>query len=239
MTERLGNDLHVWLCQVDQVRGTRLLESCSLWLDDEETKRWKRFMFDRDRHLFLVAHALVRRVLSLYVDAAPAQWRYSVGEHGRPEIAVPEAVDGLRFNLSHTPGLAAVVVNRDIDCGVDVEVRRDVDYLSVSKRVFSGAERSSMLALPESQQRARFLEYWTLKESYIKARGMGLALPLEQFAFSVGTPITVDIDPVLEDDPDDWQFDLRCPTGQHQLALAAKRGRDADREVRVRWMDSW
>ncbi len=239
MTERLGDELHVWLCDVDQLRDARTLETLASWLDPIETARWRRFLFERDRHLFLVAHALVRRTLSLYADVPPADWRYSVGPHGRPEIAAPIPAGELRFNLSHTHGLAAVLVHSGIDCGVDVEVRhRDVDYLSVSRRVFAAAEREAMLALPESEQRERFFQYWTLKESYIKARGMGLALPLEKFAFGVEGPIRIDIDATLGDDPADWQFETQSPTPDHQLSLAARRGRDAEpRKVNVRWMD--
>ncbi len=240
MTQQLGDELHVWLCRVDQVREPSVLERFAEWLDEGETQRWKRFLFEPDRHLFLVAHALLRRTLSLYADVSPAAWRFSVGEHGRPEIAIPASVGGLRFNLSHTRGLAAVLVNRDIDCGVDVEARRrEVDYLNVSKRVFAASERAAMLALPSEQQRTRFFEYWTLKESYIKARGMGLALPLEQFAFSIDTPPTISMDPALRDDPAKWQFELQTPTPDHQMALAARRGDSGDRRVQVRWMQDW
>jgi 4'-phosphopantetheinyl transferase len=239
MTERLGDDLHVWLCDVDQVRDQRTLDTLAGWLDATETRRWSRFLAERDRHLFLVAHALVRRTLSLYADVPPAAWRFALGPHGRPEITSETAGGSLRFNLSHTRGLAAVLVHPEIDCGVDVEARqRKVDYLSVSRRVFSDTERKAMLELPEAEQKDRFFQYWTLKESYIKARGMGLSLPLEKFAFGVEGPIRIDIDASLDDDPEDWQFETEMPTPEHQLSVAARRGRgQAPRKLSIRWMD--
>ncbi len=239
MTESLGDDLHIWLCNVDKFRDSSVLDRCVPWLDDVETQRWKRFRFERDRHLFLVAHALVRHSLSRYANVPPGAWRFAVGKYGRPEISGADA-KGLRFNLSHARGLAAVLINRGIDCGIDVEPRhRDVDTLAVSKRVFADAERADMLTLPTSEQRARFFEYWTLKESYIKARGMGLALPLAHFAFTIGNPITVGFDASMEDDPSLWQFELHSPTSDHQLAWAARRGHGPERRVRMRWVDSW
>jgi 4'-phosphopantetheinyl transferase len=39
--------------------------------------------------------------------------------------------------------------------------------------------------LPESPQRQRFFELWTLKESDVKSRGMGLSIPLNKFPFDL------------------------------------------------------
>ncbi len=239
MPEALSDAVHVWLCRVDQTLDPAGLARCAAVLDASETARWQRYHFERDRHLFLVAHGLLRLTLSRYADVPPERWRFSLGVHGRPELAEPLAGSvvpaDLRFNLSHTHGLVAVLVNRSLDCGVDVEVvGREVDVPSLARHSFHAAECADVMAQLPSERQARFFAYWTLKEAYIKARGMGLALPLSAFAMQLGEPVSVAFEPPLEDDPAHWQFQLLRPTAEHQLALAIKRGAAADRQVVVR-----
>jgi 4'-phosphopantetheinyl transferase len=82
---------------------------------------------------------------------------------------------------------------------------------------------AALRALPLSQQRARFFDFWTLKEAYIKARGLGLSLPLERFWFTVSAgAIGIDIDPSLGDHPARWRFTLRAPSPRHVIATAVE-----------------
>ena len=83
--------------------------------------------------------------------------------------------------------------------GVDVEdTERSGETVEIADQFFSPLEAAALRALPADRQRARFFDYWTLKEAYIKARGMGLAIPLEQFSFLLDdwpAPIRVAFDP--------------------------------------------
>lgn len=193
-------------------------------LESDERDRASRFVFEVDRRTYAVAHALVRRALSRHSPVAPADWRYKLGSHGRPEIAGPEGAGRLRFNLSHTRGLTVCAIVKDCDIGVDVEDAHRHAPLEVADSYFAPLEVQALKTLPASQQPERFFVYWTLKEAYIKARGMGLALPLDQFAFRLDTegPISIAISKSLRDDPASWRF-LSWRSGErHQLALAVR-----------------
>jgi 4'-phosphopantetheinyl transferase len=184
------------------------------------------------RATHLLARALVRTTLSRYASVPPESWRFEVGAHGKPEIV---GAPGLRFNLSHTDGVVACAVAADVDVGVDVEdSQRRSSYLQVARRFFAAAEVDALERLPEVEQRQRFFEIWTLKEAYIKARGLGLPLPLRRFAFDRSDPasIAVAFDAELGESPEDWQLALARPTERHVLALALARGEAADRRVR-------
>jgi 4'-phosphopantetheinyl transferase len=189
-------------------------------LSDEERQRMSRFCFERDRLLFLVAHALVRTTLSRFADAPPAAWRFRTGSHGRPEIATPPS--RLRFSLSHTRGLAACAVTIDADIGLDVENLSSGAALDVAERFFSPREVRDLFGRPEASRRDRFVEFWTLKEAYIKARGLGLSLPLQ--AFSVYTDSEgawrIAFEPPLDDDPERWWLWSSRLGDSHQAALA-------------------
>jgi 4'-phosphopantetheinyl transferase len=195
-------------------------EALLLLLSDDERRRLRAFRFERDRRLFLVAHALLRLALSRHEAVAPGAWQFSRGTHGRPEIAAPAS--RMRFSLSHAHGLAACAVTLDRDIGLDVEHLSREPAMNLAERFFAPREAGDLLNAPPTERSRRFLEYWTLKEAYVKARGLGLSLPLDRFAM-YGTPEgtwTVSFEPPLDDDPSRWWFWSSAIRDTHQAALA-------------------
>lgn len=199
-------------------------------LSDDERVRHARFRFESDRDIYLVAHALVRRMLARIAGAAPESFGFVAGEHGRPEISAPELARTLRFNLSHTRGLVACAVTRAADIGVDVEyVERKVEVMSVANHVFSPVEVDGLLALSGEAQRERFFELWTLKEAYIKAIGKGLSAPLRAITFDPAgpDPVSIRFGPEVADDDARWCLRRFEVGSAHRLALALAAERDA------------
>ena len=180
--ESLGSEAHIWLTGPAEPEASpdylRLLAP-------EELEQYERFKVEKARRLYLAARALARSTLSLYYPAVePADWRFKFNRHGRPEIDGPDAWPPLRFNLSHTDGLVACLVTLELDAGVDVEfIERRINLVGVAKHSFSKIEAREVRARAGRARRTRFFSYWTLKEAYIKARGMGLALPLRRFSY--------------------------------------------------------
>ena len=220
--------LDLWLQPVDEA-SVRWAEPQSSVLDDEETQRWQRYLTAGTRALFLVAHVVTRNVLSHYDDRAPDSWRFDRGAHGRPEIM--GGPPGLRFNISHTEGMVAVLVHGEADCGVDVEhTRRPVDLRSVSRRVFTAAEQAAVFSQPAEHQADRFYQLWTLKESFIKAKGKGFALPLKQFSFGIHGQQLIGFDcaAALDSVPNQWQFFTQRQESGHIVSIAAPHGVGAD-----------
>jgi 4'-phosphopantetheinyl transferase len=132
----------------------------------------------------------------------------------------------LRFSISHTHSLIVLAVTRGRALGVDVEnvCARDAS-LDIAERFFSPSEVATLAGAPAKEQRDRFFEYWTLKESYIKARGMGLSLPLDKFSFRYPDARSVEIviDPELADHPGRWQFWQFRPRPEYLVAMCAER----------------
>ena len=198
-------------------------------LDADERARMGRFMFERDRQLFLAAHALVRRTLSRHADVDPAAWRFAAEEGGRPVLAGPAPVPPLCFNLSHCRGLVACAIARDRHVGVDVERVAELPRDLIDS-ITSPAEAAALRSLPAEAQAERFFTLWTLKEAYVKARGQGLALPVEEACFYFGAPgerggatPRFGPGPALADDPAAWMFVRLKPTLEHCAALCIGR----------------
>lgn len=230
-------EVHLWYQVPEKVAGDAL-HSCEAVLDETERTYLTGVTHLRRRHEFTVARALLRRTLSRYDGRAPDAWRFVLNEHGRPCFPANPDADppehALRFNVSHTAGLIVVAVARDSEVGVDVEdTERRGRTVTLADRWFSPAESAALRALPQAQQRDRFFDLWTLKESYIKARGMGLALPLKHFSFEFTGELTGELtggrigfttDPVLADDARAWRFEVSSPTPRHRAAVALRRG---------------
>lgn len=211
------------------------IEQLSAILDDDERDRASRFRHDADRQLHITAHALKRLALSRWrPEVAPAEWRFSDGPWGRPHPVNAETGD-LQVNLSHTKGMTAVAVADGVDVGVDVEWTGPDDWIyETTDTVFSAAEVASLFPLDEAERRDRFFLYWTLKESYIKARGMGVSLPLTliSFAASEGDDAVLDLDPSLDDNPTAWTFEIFRPAPDVRGAVAV---RSPSLELEVSW----
>jgi 4'-phosphopantetheinyl transferase len=216
---------HIWYALPDELTDPRLLDAYRSLMAPGERERQLRYYFEKNRHEYLITRALVRTTLSRYADVPPEAWVFEAGAHGKPHIAWPEVSPRLSFNLSNTTGMVACIIAAEREVGVDVEeLERAVRAMEVADRFFSPSEVTALRALPEADQPARFITYWTLKEAYIKARGMGLAIPLDQFSFliSQGREPGIAFDPRLKDDPATWQFARLLPTRRHAVAAAVR-----------------
>jgi 4'-phosphopantetheinyl transferase len=200
----------------DAVKHARMME----WLSTHEKERLRRFRFERDRQLFLLAHALLRSTLSRYGGVEPAVWQFRVGPYGRPEIAAP--VVPLRFSLAHTAGLATCAVTLGHDVGVDVEEIVIDSRMEVAGRYFAPVELADLGSVSADQRALRFFEYWTLKEAYLKARGVGLSVPLDSFSLcrDVDNSWRLTSDRATDDEAKRWSFWSWRLGQRHQVALA-------------------
>lgn len=252
-TPRLPTDeVHLWFVRFDDLDAGDWRQWLPL-LDTAETDRAARFLFDKDRRTYVLSHAVVRKMLSSYANVDPAAWRFEANSHGKPRIVGPAGIDDLRFNLSHTRGGAICGVVQGAEIGVDIEtLDRATDHLGLCQRYFSRGETAALRAAPPERQREMFFRFWTLKEAYIKARGLGLSIPLDAFSYEldlsatsvaspqIAPPPTISFAPAgeveksIDDRPTNWQFaELDCGVG-FPAAIAVERGAVGDRRIVLR-----
>jgi len=221
----LEQEVHVWLTRPEDVTDTEKLQACQALLSAGENERYRRFRFDKDRHNFLVSHALVRKVLSAYVDVDPSSWQFTSGQYGRPEIAGPDITSPLRFNLTHTAGLVACIVALDADCGIDVEQLSARGNLSgIAGKMFAASEQQTLKGLQGQDFLEQFFCFWTLHEAYCKALGTGIAHSKRNYCFNEqdAGQWTIRLDAPASGERDHWQFAVIKPTRQHVAALAVR-----------------
>jgi 4'-phosphopantetheinyl transferase len=229
------NTLDLWFAYPDDLKAAGAREACEAILNAQELERAKRFRFEHHQREFVAMHALGRMALSHDACFSPEAWQFPTNEYGKP-AAEPEC--GLRFNLSDSDELVICLVAREREVGVDVEVREQAEgILSVARRSFSGLECEQLEALEGEAKMERALALWTLKEAYIKARGMGMALPLREISFvfdgAAGIELVVS-GPEVDEAPERWTF-CRLLHAGHYIAMVVERNAEdvTDPELRI------
>jgi 4'-phosphopantetheinyl transferase len=180
------------------------------------------------RHVYLISRSLCRLVLSRYAAVDPQDWQFTKNRHGKPRLAAPARFSSLKFNLTHTNGLIAVLVTRAGEAGLDAEsILRSVDVAAISSHVFSRSERAILAKLPPKRRTRQFFKMWVLKEAYLKGLGTGL--------WRDPTRLTIKLDAHGRPLPlGDWQLALHRPTAHHIAATALRRPRNSP-PIAVRW----
>jgi len=230
-----AGDIHLWFCFHGDDGNPALTAEYFSLLTPEDRSRHDRFHFARDQHRYLLTRVLARSVLSRYAPVQAQAWRFAAGPFGRPRIeaSLAEEAHGLDFNLSHTDGLIVMAVARGIDLGVDAENLGCKAAPEVADHFFSPSESAALNALPPSLQAERFFELWTLKESYIKARGMGLQIPLDSFSFTLDDPggIAFALADSLDGTAQRWRFWQLQPTHEHLVSVCAAPGHSSPARI--------
>ena len=169
--------MHVWRLSLDRPteRFVQLLQA-------DEVARANRLYFEKDRKHFVVARGFLRLLLAWYLRTEAKQLQFAYGAWGKPSLAGEFCETQLRFNMSHSHGVALYAVTEGREIGIDVEhVRADFASDDIARRFFSSHEVGVLCELPEDDRVSAFFRCWTRKEAYIKATGRGMSQPLDGF----------------------------------------------------------
>jgi 4'-phosphopantetheinyl transferase len=177
-----AGDVHVWGASVAEAPAEALADRLSA----DEHVRASRFHFERDQRAFVSTRGILRGLLGRYLVEDPSRIVFAYRSRGKPYLPSEAGGGGLRFNVSHSGGLALFAFARDRELGVDVERERFIaEGDSIAARYFSPGEVAALGRLPVSERSRAFFRCWTRKEAFIKATGDGLSRPLDTFDVSL------------------------------------------------------
>lgn len=210
-----NGEVHVWRVRLEQPEY--VLEKFRRTLNPEEMQRASRFHFERHRREFVASHGFLREVLSRYLHTKPESLRFAVGAYGKPALDGEHENSRLRFNMSHSHGVALLGVTLDQQLGVDVEyIRADFASADIACHYFSKAEVETFKSLAKEEQVAAFFRCWTRKEAFIKATGFGLSQGLDGFDVTLAPDVPAAV--------------LRVDGDEEAAARWTMRGLDVGRE---------
>jgi 4'-phosphopantetheinyl transferase len=231
----LGDCADLWLIdEADVVPAVKRYGVMDL-ISAEEALRYGRLRSPRARRQHLGARMLVRYVLAAYTGVRPETLRFQAGPFGRPElVSNPLSLD---FNISHTNGLIGCILTRDQRCGIDLEQTPPARETAKGILQFLGTEEQQRVQrLPESAKDLAILDYWVIKQAYLKALGVGFTRSVDSFTvhYPTGGFVVID-DPVLGQQ--NWQLELRQLRTEHRLAVAMAQPKGARTRTPIRILD--
>ena len=179
----IQSDVHVWRVNLNE--PSTVVDSMLQVLTSDERNRAERFHFQRDRDHFIVGRGTLRKLLGHYLKEEPGRVQICYGPFGKPALVEECDNAGLRFNVSHSHGLALYAFSRDLELGIDLEfVRDDFATDDIARRFFAPGEVEKLRTIQPQLRAEAFFTCWTRKEAFIKAVGKGLSLPLDEFEVS-------------------------------------------------------
>jgi 4'-phosphopantetheinyl transferase len=215
--------IHFFYTQIDEIKSKALLNKYHSIINKKEKEKINRYIFEKDQHNCLVTRALIRFLLSSCTNLHPEEFKFSENRYGKPDL-IPGLLNiPVKFNLSHSGGVTACALTLGSDIGLDIEnSQRQIDF-KIADRFFSTPEANYLNSCPEKEKQNVFYNFWTLKESYIKARGKGLSIGLDKFSFKLDKQkIRVHFHESLNDTPAQWQFFQFSPCESFKAAISIK-----------------
>lgn len=143
----------------------------------DKQQRIHRFIHKKDALRTLIADILSRWMICCELNIKNREIQFTTNEYGKPLL---QHYDKLHYNQSHSGNWVVSALDY-APIGIDVEEIGQEADLDIAEHFFSEQECRDLFALKASEQRDYFFDLWTLKESYIKAVGSGLSLPLDSF----------------------------------------------------------
>lgn len=214
--------------QVDiwQFPLTDSLELADSVLNSEEKARARRFYFPRHQRRFATARTMMRVILAHYLNEQPAALLFDYNAYGKPTL---HSNQGIQFNLSHSGDLALLAVGHTHPIGIDLEFFSERPYLGIAKDLFSTQEIEAFEALPETTKALGFFTIWSQKEAFIKACGMGLSYPTQEFSVPVLPPVN---EPIFDKKHQKhWAMTSFTPTSGCSAALCCELGIRSIRKI--------
>jgi 4'-phosphopantetheinyl transferase len=174
------DEVHVWRARLDWPSEyiARLWQA----LSSDERERADRFYFPTDRTRHVIGRALSRLLLGHCLGITADKVRFQYGGRGKPSLATDLRQTSLNFNVSHSGDFVLVALAYRRNLGIDIErICANIEADGIANRVFSASERLSLAALPAGMRHDAFFACWTRKEAYVKGRGDGLSLAMDEF----------------------------------------------------------
>ncbi len=213
------DSIHVFLIRLGAFNPSSLY----IDLSEDEQSRADRLKVPGKRVQFIIARAVLRRLLANCLNRDLADICFSYAKNGRPCVDNTLQGSAIEFNVSHSGNFVLIALSLENRLGVDIEkISPDIDYPALASRFFSQAENTQLATFKGDERRRAFYRAWVRKESFIKAIGAGIGYGLDQF--SVSLQENAASSRVVSDDQSDkgWHFyELVKPEG-YETSLSVR-----------------
>jgi 4'-phosphopantetheinyl transferase len=217
--------IQVFLATPEALLGPQPLHDALRSLDEQDRSHIARFRFPRDRDIATASRLLQRLAVAHCAQIAPnavSNIRFSSELGARPVVLAPPLAQAFFFSAANTRGMVACAVSATNNLGLDAEEIKEKLAPELVDHCCTADERAELWSLPEEERRKAFFQLWTLKESYLKARGIGLQVSPHLIGFTGSgrsTTPTLHADTAVEPHPEHWHFRTLDAGPGHAAAL--------------------
>jgi len=194
-------------------------------LSETEKKRVGRYKKKTDQLKFITGRYILRVGLSKYLDILPNKIKIVINKYGKPKLEGVN-IKKIDFNISHSGDWVVVAFNTGGEIGIDIEKIRKIKNINI-KSIFCDKE-IDYIYTNNTIDFNNFFDIWVLKESYIKAREIGLFYSLKNFYFKINNNINF----ISDVDKKKWFFRLSNDFKGYKLAVCSS-NKINDKKVKI------
>lgn len=211
-------DIQIWSISLDAEK--KLRSACLNALGESGRERISFFKFKQIQENYIISQGGLRLLLAYYLGIHPEELQV-----GRLSKGKPYSIDNerLKFNMSNSGRRVVYAFNLDDEIGIDLERIRELSDLDeLIEKNYSITEQNYINKLA-NQRLYRFFKFWTIKEAYLKAIGVGMRIPPEDLQFSIqnGNYSLETIKGIMN--TENWIFkDFELENGEYTGTLAIK-----------------
>jgi 4'-phosphopantetheinyl transferase len=175
------DEIHIWLVNNTQIPKEQYADFLHI-LSEEEIERANRFVHEKHRNNYIIAHKALRILLANYSKQTAKELVFNKNKYGKLSLSKKINIHNIQFNMAHSHNLTVFAFTHDQSIGIDIEfMRNNVQIESISQRYFSLQENKNLSMLNTKEKSQAFFNIWARKEAFIKAIGLGLSYPLSKF----------------------------------------------------------
>lgn len=164
----MQEEVHIWCIRWKEV--IPVFEYYQLMLDQKEKEKMEEYYFYEDRMRYVAGKVITKLVLIQYLEEEEIS--FLSHKFGKPYYKSISGKQDIEFNISHSGEMILVAFSRDAKIGVDIQEIIDCsEYLEIARSFFEPEEVKN---IEESNSKELFFQYWSAKEAYLKAIGVGL-----------------------------------------------------------------
>lgn len=174
----LPGEIHIW-CINWTGMNIFFTESWDL-MTAQEKEQVKWYHYNDDKMRCAIGKIVTRLLLSQYLQVGNSKIEIYKKKYGKPYHKQIDGKKSVQFSISHSGEMVLVAFSYFENIGVDVEMIKDLpEFKRIAKNFFT---KNEAMEIEKQNTPNMFYRYWTAKEAYLKALGVGIAQGMDSFA---------------------------------------------------------
>jgi 4'-phosphopantetheinyl transferase len=205
--------IEIYATKINDVIEESKYKKLLSYLSEERIKKINRLVSFNDKYRSLLGEILVRQIIVNKFSILNSDIEIVTNNYGKPYLYT---INNFEFNISHSGDWVVCAIDES-PIGIDIEKIQSINYLDIAQRFFTKNEFRLLNSKNRYEKLRYFFELWTLKESYIKAVGKGLSIPLNSFEINIIGEI---IETIGKNDK--YYFKMYNIDSYHKLSVCSK-----------------